>query len=145
MSRGADVYPIVAAIYTSGFTKVHGHRRADARRSRTRLSHPGGVEQQQGWRERYPAKLDFRPQEIRGSGDLWIAEGLLSYDGGEPLHYVKIMQFRGDKVARETLYFADSFPAPEWRQEWAAKGPRPKRQHDLPEHVIGGNRAGPPH
>lgn len=94
---------------------------------------------QQGWRERYPAKLDFQPQEIRGSGDLWVAEGLLSYDGGEPLHFVKIMQFRGDKVARETLYFADAFPAPQWRQPWAAKGPRPKRQHDLPEHVIGGN------
>ena len=94
---------------------------------------------QQGWRERYPAKLDFQPQEIRGSGDLWVAEGLLSYDGGEPLHYIKIMQFRGDKVARETLYFADSFPAPQWRHPWAAKGPRPKRQHDLPEHVIGGN------
>ncbi|GGI44738.1 hypothetical protein BCL57_000611 [Agromyces flavus] len=94
---------------------------------------------QQGWRERYPAKLDFQPQEIRGSGDLWIAEGLLSYDGGEPLHYVKIMQFRGDKVARETLYFADPFPAPEWRRPWASKGPRPKRHDDLPEHVIGGN------
>ena len=88
---------------------------------------------------RYPAKLDFQPQEIRASGDLWIAEGLLSYDGGEPLHYVKIMQFRDDRVARETLYFADSFPPPEWRKPWAAEGPRPKRQHDLPEHVIGGN------
>ena len=98
-----------------------------------------GKADQQGWREQYPAKLDFQPQEIRGSGDLWIAEGLLSYDGGEPLHYVKIMQFRDDKVARETLYFADPFPAPEWRKPWAAEGPRPKRQHDLPEHVTGGN------
>ena len=98
-----------------------------------------GKANQQGWRERYPAKLDFQPQEIRGSGDLWVAEGLLSYDGGEPLHYVKIMEFRGEKVARETLYFADSFPAPEWRRPWAADVPRPTRQHDLPEHVIGGN------
>ena len=98
-----------------------------------------GKANQQGWRERYPAKLDFQPQEIRGAGDLWIAEGRLSYDGGEPLHFVKIMQFRGDKVARETLYFADSFPAPQWREPWAAEGPRPTRQHDLPEHVIGGN------
>jgi hypothetical protein len=97
-----------------------------------------GKANQQAWRERYPVKLDFQPQEIRGSGDLWVAEGLLSYDGGEPLHYVKIIQFRGDKVERETLYFADPFPAPEWRQPWAAKQPRPTRQHDLPEHVIGG-------
>ena len=33
-----------------------------------------GKANQQAWRERYPAKLDFQPQEIRGSGDLWIAE-----------------------------------------------------------------------
>ena len=95
--------------------------------------------QQQGWRERYPAKLDFQPREIRGSGDLWIAEGLLSYDGSTPLHYVKIIKFRGDKVERETLYFAEPFEAPEWRRPWAESGPPPRRQTDLPEHVHGGS------
>ena len=98
-----------------------------------------GKADQQAWRERYPAKLDFEPQEIRGSGDLWIAEGRLSYDGGNPVHYVKILQFRGDKVERETLYFAEPFPAPDWRKPWAAEGPRPKRHDDLPAHVLGGN------
>ena len=97
-----------------------------------------GKANQQGWRERYPAKLDFEPQEIRGSGDLWIAEGRLSYDGTNYVHYVKILQFRGDKVERETLYFAEPFPAPDWRQPWAEDGPRPKRHDDLPEHVLGG-------
>jgi hypothetical protein len=28
----------------------------------------------QGWRERYPARLDFEPREIRGAGDLWVAD-----------------------------------------------------------------------
>ena len=98
-----------------------------------------GKADQQAWRERYPAKLDFEPQEIRGSGDLWIAEGRLSYDGGNPVHYVKIIQFRGDKVERETLYFAEPFPAPDWRKPWAAEGPRPKRHDDLPAHVLGWN------
>jgi hypothetical protein len=98
-----------------------------------------GKANQQAWRERYPAKLDFQPREIRGFGDLWIAEGMLSYGGGDPLHYVKIIQFRGDKVERETLYFAEPFPAPQWRRPWAEKGPRPSRQNDLPEHVAGGN------
>ncbi|SBS70951.1 hypothetical protein MIPYR_10749 [uncultured Microbacterium sp.] len=89
--------------------------------------------------ELWSTTLDFQPKEIRGSGDLWIAEGLLSYDGGDPLHYVKIMEFRGEKVARETLSFEEPFPAPEWRKPWAAEGPRPTRQHDLPAHVLGGN------
>jgi SnoaL-like protein len=98
-----------------------------------------GKANQQEWRERYPAKLDFEPQEIRGSGDLWIAEGKLSYDGGDTLHYIKIIQFRDGLVERETLYFAEPFPAPDWRKPWVAEGPRPKRHDDLPAHVLGGN------
>ena len=35
---------------------------------------------------------------------------------------VKILQFRGDKIQRETLYFADPFPAPDWRRPFAADG-----------------------
>ena len=98
-----------------------------------------GKANQQGWREQYPAKLDFQPREIRGSGDLWIAEGVLSYDDGNSVHYVKILQFRGHKVERETLYFAEPLAAPEWRRPWAADGPRPRRHDDLPEHILGGS------
>jgi hypothetical protein len=98
-----------------------------------------GKANQQGWREQYPAKLTFQPQEIRGSGDLWIAEGVLSYDGANPVHFVKILQFRGDKVERETLYFTEPFAAPEWRRPWAEAGPRPRRQDNLPDHILGGN------
>lgn len=97
-----------------------------------------GKATQQARREKYPAQLDFQPREIRGAGDLWIAEGVLSYDGARPLHYVKIIQFRGEKVERETLYFAEPFPAPDWRRPWAEPGPLPRRQHDLPDRVVGG-------
>ena len=98
-----------------------------------------GKANQQAWRERYPAKLNFQPREIRGSGDLWIAEAVLTYDGSNPVNVVKILQFRGDKVERETLYFAEPFAAPDWRRPWAEAGPRPQRQNDLPEHVAGGS------
>ena len=98
-----------------------------------------GKENIRGWRQQYPAQLDFHPREIRGGGDLWVAEAVLTYDGTNPVNVIKIMQFRGDKIARETLYFADPFPAPDWREPWAEKGPRPMRQDDLPEHVAAGN------
>lgn len=99
-----------------------------------------GKHNQQAWRERFPARLDFQPREIRGGGDLWVAEGVLTYDdGGDSVHFVKIIEFNGDKVQRESLYFAEPFPAPEWRRPWAETAPRPRRQDDLPEHVIGGN------
>jgi hypothetical protein len=91
----------------------------------------------QGWRQQYPARLDFEPRELRGQGDLWVAETGLRYDGGEPVHVVKILQFRADKVERETLYFAEAFPAPEWRRPYADGG-IPERRGDLPATIRGG-------
>ena len=76
-----------------------------------------GREKLRGLREAHPAKLEFSVQRIVGCGDLWITEYVISYDG-KPVHTVSIMFFDGDKVARETLYFADPFDPPEWRAEW---------------------------
>ena len=90
------------------------------------------------WRRRYPTRLEFEPRELRGGGDLWIAETGLRYDGGEPVSVVKILQFRGDKVERETIYFADPFPAPDWRAPYAEEGVVDHRG-DLPAHVAAGN------
>ena len=57
-----------------------------------------------------PNQKRFTVQRIVGSGDLWVTEFILSYDG-KPSYTVSIMEFRGDKVARETQYFADPFEA----------------------------------
>jgi hypothetical protein len=73
----------------------------------------------QAFRERYPADLEFRIRRITGSGDVWIAENLLSYDGGPWIFTVNILEFSGDKVARERIYFAEAFEAPDWRAPWA--------------------------
>ena len=91
------------------------------------------------WRQRYPARLDFEPRELRGAGDLWVAEAGLRYDGGDPISVVKILQFRGDRIERETLYFADPFPAPDWRRPFADQGPATERRGGLPAHVAAGN------
>ena len=91
----------------------------------------------QGWRQQHPARLDFEPRELRGQGDLWVAETGLRYDGGQPVQVVKILQFRGDKVERETLYFAEAFPAPEWRRPFNDGG-IPERRGDFPATIHGG-------
>ena len=57
-----------------------------------------------------PNKKRFTVQRILGGGDLWITEFILSYDD-KPSYTVSIMEFRGDKVVRETQYFADPFEA----------------------------------
>ncbi|NGX98169.1 MAG: nuclear transport factor 2 family protein [Candidatus Afipia apatlaquensis] len=59
-----------------------------------------------------PNKKRFTVQRIIGSGDLWVTEFVLTYDG-RPSYTVSIMEFRDGLVANETQYFADRFdPAP---------------------------------
>jgi len=67
-----------------------------------------------------PSKKRFTVQRIIGGGDLWVTEFVLTYDG-KPSYTVSIMEFRGDKVARETQYFADPFPAPASRAQWVER------------------------
>src|SRR5262249_10366913 len=65
----------------------------------------------QNQRASQPSKKRFATRRIIGGGDLWITEFILTYDG-KPSYTVSIMEFRDDKVARETQYFADPFVAP---------------------------------
>ena len=59
-----------------------------------------------------PNKKRFTVQRIIGSGDFWVTEFVLTYDG-RPSYTVSIMEFRDGLVANETQYFADRFdPAP---------------------------------
>jgi ketosteroid isomerase-like protein len=71
----------------------------------------------QGQRASQPSNKRFTVRRILGGGDLWITEFILTYDG-KPSYTVSIMEFKGDKVARETQYFADPFAAPAWRAQW---------------------------
>jgi hypothetical protein len=59
-----------------------------------------------------PNKKAFAVRRMTGSGDLWITEFTLTYDG-MPSYVVSIMEFREGQVAHETQYFADRFdPGP---------------------------------
>ena len=59
----------------------------------------------------------FNVQRILGSGDLWVTEFILSYDG-KPSYTVSIMEFSGEQVIRETQYFADPFEASPARAQY---------------------------
>ena len=74
----------------------------------------------QGQRESQPNKKRFSIRRIVGSGDLWVTEFILTYDA-KPSYTVSIMEFNGDKVARETQYFADPFVAPAFRAKWVER------------------------
>lgn len=64
--------------------------------------------------------LEFKIRRIRGRGDLWVTENSVRYDGGPWQFGCSILQFRGEKVARETIYVAQAWAAPEWRAPWRA-------------------------
>ena len=72
-------------------------------------------------RSHHPAKPSgFAVRRITGSGDLWVTEYTILYDG-HPMHTVSIMEFEGGKVVRETQYFAEPFEPPSWRAEWVER------------------------
>ncbi len=74
----------------------------------------------QNQRASQPNKKRFSIRRIIGSGELWVTEFILTYDA-KPSYTVSIMEFKGDKVARETQYFADPFEAPSFRAQWVER------------------------
>ena len=62
----------------------------------------------------HPASRHFHVLRISGSGDLWVSECVITYDG-VPTYSVSIMEFTHRHVVHETQYFADAFGAPGWR------------------------------
>jgi ketosteroid isomerase-like protein len=74
----------------------------------------------QNQRASQPSNKRFSVRRIIGSGELWVTEFILTYDG-KPSYTVSIMEFKGDKVARETQYFADPFVAPAFRAQWVER------------------------
>jgi ketosteroid isomerase-like protein len=64
-----------------------------------------------------PNKKRFTVRRIIGSGDLWVTEFVLTYDG-QPSYTVSIMEFKDGKVAHETQYFGDAFEPGPSRAQW---------------------------
>jgi hypothetical protein len=64
-----------------------------------------------------PNKKRFTVRRIIGAGDLWVTEFILTYDK-KPSYTVSIMEFKGDRVERETQYFADAFEPGPSRAQW---------------------------
>jgi hypothetical protein len=56
------------------------------------------------------AERHFTVRRILGSGDLWVSECVITYDG-VPTYSVSIMKITGGFVTHETQYFADPFEA----------------------------------
>jgi hypothetical protein len=67
-----------------------------------------------------PNPKRFAVRHIIGTGDLWITEYILTYDG-RPSYTVSIMELAGGEVARETQYFTDPFEPSASRAQWVER------------------------
>jgi ketosteroid isomerase-like protein len=110
-----------AASDASDFEAVHQIYREDAV-----LEYPQSGERIQGRqniqssRAAQPNRKRFTVRRIIGTGDLWVTEYILTYDG-QPSYTVSIMEFLDGKVARETQYFGDPFEPGPSRAQWVER------------------------
>jgi len=52
-------------------------------------------------------------------GQAWVIESTIDYGDGTPVSAISLIEFGPDgKVTRQTDYFANPFPAPDWRKPY---------------------------
>src|SRR6202021_239284 len=74
----------------------------------------------QASRTAQPNSKRFTVRRVIGTGDLWVTEFILTYDG-QPSYTVSVMEFLDGKVARETQYFGDPFEPGPSRAQWVER------------------------
>jgi len=74
----------------------------------------------QASRTAQPNTKRFSVRRVLGAAELWVSEFILTYDG-LPSYTVSIMEFRDNKVARETQYFGDPFAPGPSRAQWVER------------------------
>ena len=58
-------------------------------------------------------------RRILKPGQAWVIESTIDYGDGTPVSAISIIEFSADgKVTRQTDYFANPFPAPDWRKPY---------------------------
>jgi ketosteroid isomerase-like protein len=82
-----------------------------------------GGENRRGVYGAFPGLPKVTPRRLRASGDLVVAEADLDYGDGTPWQAVFVFELRDGKIARETAYWPQPFPAADWRAEWVERDP----------------------
>lgn len=76
-----------------------------------------GAENRRTIYKSFPKLPKITPRRMVSSGDLVVAEATLDY-GGPSYKTVFIFELQNGKISKETAYWSESFPAPEWRAKW---------------------------
>ncbi len=63
----------------------------------------------------------FNVIRVAGLGEEPVAVWMSRYPDGSEWWIVSLLTMRDDKIAKQTVYFAPTLPAPEWRARWVEK------------------------
>ena len=74
----------------------------------------------QASRTAQPNLKRFTVRRMLGSGNLWVSELVMTYDG-KPSYVVSIMEFEGVEVVHETQYFTEAFEPGPSRAQWVER------------------------
>jgi ketosteroid isomerase-like protein len=66
----------------------------------------------------------FTLLRVDGSGESYTAIGSVRFRDNDPTHVIQVVDVRGGSIKRVSAYFAEPFPAPDWRA--------PFREHGAP-------------
>jgi ketosteroid isomerase-like protein len=66
----------------------------------------------------FPSLPTITPRRMLSRDDLVVFEASMDYGEGGRYDAVFVFEFRGDRIAKETAYWATPFDAPDWRSEW---------------------------
>ena len=80
-----------------------------------------GGDNRRGVYRAFPQLPKITPRRIVGEGDVWVAEATLDYGDGAEYQTVFVFELRDGKIAKETAYWSQPFPAPEWRAAWVER------------------------
>jgi SnoaL-like domain len=81
-----------------------------------RLTKEGSIRLSGSYDQMSGTNPKFTYKRMLGGGDVFVIEGTVDYGDGVPVSYVGVGEMRDGKVAKMTEYFANPFPAPEWRK-----------------------------
>ena len=80
-----------------------------------------GGDNRRGVYRSFPQLPKITPRRIVGEGDVWVAEATLDYGDGAEYQTVFVFELRDGRIAKETAYWSQPFPAPEWRAAWVER------------------------
>lgn len=60
-------------------------------------------------------------RRVLAAGNLAVTEVELTYADGSTYLGVSLLEFRDGRIVKETDYFGEPFPAPQWRAQWVER------------------------